>query len=137
MRVIVALIIVLASLQCQAQPTYLTELLEASGKLSAIKSRIDRLKKEDVDERMDIKVNLGLLQRGLFRLSEEAQNAKLAFVQAAQPVDRNISIASSAITSLILTKELLWSFLETGDRIFVTQAVASASIARTLQQAMR
>ena len=137
MRIAIACLLLAVSMQCQAQATYVNDLIDASGQLGALRARIDRAKQDDFDERMEIKRGLALLKRNLYRLSEEAQGNRIALLQAFKPVDQNTTLAVSAIAALILSGDLLGALLDTGSPVFAQQAQAATSIARALQQEMQ
>jgi hypothetical protein len=134
--VLATLIFVLACDPSMAQTSsYDEELAKLSAKLRALLVQVEGLSPGDAAGRRSMQRELFDLSKRLHRLEEEALDADLQLRQAGRLPNRQLLLSASISKSLDLAQSLTSHFLDTGDKIFWSSALAAAESARSLQAA--
>jgi len=125
------------SIPAMAQSTYDEELSQMSGSLRALMVRAERVRPSDVEARGAIQDELIELSTRLHRLQEEAMlaNNELRRRRLDNASDRQLLLSASIAKALDLAQLLTFYYLDTGDKIFWSSALAAAQTARTMQAA--
>jgi hypothetical protein len=129
-------VVVFASAPSMAQTSsHDEELAKLSAALRALLIRVEALAPRDAAGRVLLQQELFELSKRLHRLEEEAAGADLQLRQAGHPPNRQLLLSASISKSLDLAQSLTGHFLDTGDKIFWSTALAAAESARSLQAA--
>ena len=115
--------------------SYDEELSTLSANLRALMTRAERLPSRDVSGRVAVQKDLFELSKRLHRLEEEAMGANVELQRRGNAPDRQLLLSASISKALDLAQSLTSYYLDTGDKVFWSSALAAAQQARSLQAA--
>jgi hypothetical protein len=115
--------------------SYDEELTELSANLRALMVRTQDLSPRDAPGRVALQAELFALSKRLHRLEEEAIGADQELRRAGRAPDRPLLLAASISKALDLARSLTGCYIDTGEKVFWSSALAAAQTARSLQAA--
>lgn len=135
--VCIALVLSLLPRTSSAQTGYDEELTQFAAETRSLMLRAERLNLRDQLTQRDIQVALFDLMKRLHRLEEEAMATNVELTKRGSASDRKLLLVASIAKALDLAQSLTGYYLETRDKLFLTQASIASSSARAMQAALR